>query len=77
MNEGDELLGKKEINAAMQKYSSAEEFAPQIDEIPFWIAVTLADKGKLDKALPIFTKVFKLNPDWAGLVQRLPNACLL
>ncbi len=77
MNEGDELLAKKEFEAAMQKYSSTQKFAPHIDEIPFWIAVTLADTGQLENALPIFTRIFKINPGWAELVKRLPKAGLL
>ena len=77
MNEGDELLGKKNFEAAMLKYQAAEKFAPQIDEIPFWVAVTLADSGELEKALPIFARVFKINPDWAETVKRLPKAGFL
>lgn len=77
MNEGDEYLGKKEFEKAMLKYQSAEDFAPQIDEIPFWVAVTLADSGELEKALPIFKKVFGVNPDWAELVKRLPKSGFL
>ncbi len=77
MNEGDELLGKKDFESAMLKYQAAEKFAPYIDEIPFWVAVTLADSGELDKALPIFARVFKINPDWAEAVQRLPKAGFL
>ena len=77
MNEGDELLGKKDFGAAMLKYQAAEKFAPNIDEIPFWVAVTLADSGDLEKALPIFARVFKINPDWAETVKRLPKVGFL
>jgi uncharacterized Ntn-hydrolase superfamily protein len=77
MNEGDELLGRKDFEEAMLKYQAAEKFAPNIDEIPFWVAVTLADSGKLEKALPIFARVFKINPDWAETVKRLPKAGFL
>jgi uncharacterized Ntn-hydrolase superfamily protein len=77
MNEGEELLMKKDFEAAMMKYRAAEIFAPQIDEIPFWMAVTLADSGELEKALPIFARVFKVNPDWAETVKRLPKAGFL
>lgn len=77
MNEGDEFLGKKEFDNAMLKYQAAEEYAPQIDEIPFWVAVTLANSGELEKALPIFKKVFGINPNWAELVKRLPAAGFL
>jgi uncharacterized Ntn-hydrolase superfamily protein len=77
MNEGDELLGKKDFENAMQKYQAAEKFAPQIDEIPFWVAVTLADSGNLEEALPIFKRVFGINPDWVETVKRLPRAGFL
>lgn len=77
MNEGDELLGKKDFEAAMRKYQAAEEYAAHIDEIPFWVAVTLAESGSLEKALPIFKRVFAVNPDWAELVKRLPKSGFL
>jgi uncharacterized Ntn-hydrolase superfamily protein len=77
MNEGDEFLGKKDFDNAMLKYQAAEEYAPHLDEIPFWVAVTLADSGELEKALLIFKKVFGTNPDWAELVKRLPAAGFL
>jgi hypothetical protein len=51
--------------------------APEIEELPFWHAVTLADLGRVDEALPIFRQVFAANADWATLVQRLPAAGLL
>jgi len=77
MNEGDKLLGKKYFEAAMLKYQAAEKFAPNIDEIPFWVGVTLADSGELEKALPIFARVFKINPNWAETVKRLSKVGFL
>ena len=77
MNQGDALLAKDETKLAQEKYGQAAALAPHIEEIPFWQAVTLADIGKVDEALPIFAQVFKLNPNWAELVQRLPASELL
>jgi tetratricopeptide (TPR) repeat protein len=77
MNEGDELLGKSRNEEAKGKYSQAAELAPDLMELPFWQAVTLADTGKLDQALPLFQKIFRQNPDWAELVMRLPAAGLM
>jgi uncharacterized Ntn-hydrolase superfamily protein len=77
MNEGDELLGKNLNVEAKEKYSQAAELAPDLMELPFWQAVTLADTGKLDQALPLFQKIFRQNPDWAELVMRLPAAGLM
>jgi len=77
MNEGDELLAKNDTHAAREKYSRGAALAPDIEELPFWQAVTLADSGKLQEALPLFQQVFNKNPSWAELVQRLPASGLL
>jgi uncharacterized Ntn-hydrolase superfamily protein len=77
MNQGDALLAKDEMKDAQEKYRQAAALAPDIDEIPFWQAVTLADIGKVDEALPVFEHVFRQNPNWAELVQRLPACGLL
>ena len=77
MNRGDELLGSGDVEQALDAYRTAAAMAPQIEEMPFWHAVTLADLGRLDEALPIFRAVFARNPDWWTLVQRLPASGLL
>lgn len=77
MNRGDDLLGAGEVEEALHEYRTAAEMAPQIEELPFWHAVTLADLGRVDEALPIFRDVFARNADWATLLPRLPRAGLL
>jgi len=77
MNHGDELLGAGQVEDALGEYRAAAEMAPEIEELPFWHAVTLADLGRVDEALPIFKDVFTRNPDWAALLPRLPKAGLL
>jgi len=77
MNQGDELLGAGEVERALHEYRAAAEMAPEIEELPFWHAVTLADLGRVDEALPIFRDVFSRNVDWATLLSRLPRAGLL
>lgn len=77
MNEGNDLLSKDLSESARIKYQQAAQLAPDIEELPFWQAVTLADTGKIDQALPIFERVFSINKNWALLVQRLPASGLL
>ena len=77
MNRGDDLLGADRVADALVEYRTAAQMAPEIEELPFWHAVTLADLGRVDEALPIFRQVFAVNADWATLVQRLPAAGLL
>jgi hypothetical protein len=51
--------------------------APDVVELPFWHAVTLASIGRVDEALPIFKQVFKREPEWATLTPRLVPSKLL
>jgi uncharacterized Ntn-hydrolase superfamily protein len=77
MNQGDELLGEDRLEEALEQYRTAAQMAPQIAELPFWQAVTLADLGRVDEALPLFRDVFARDPNLAVLVQRLPRSGLL
>jgi uncharacterized Ntn-hydrolase superfamily protein len=77
MNRGDDLLGTGRVEEALEEYRTAAQVAPEIEELPFWHAVTLADLGHIKEALPIFRQVFSRNDNWAALVQRLPAAGLL
>jgi uncharacterized Ntn-hydrolase superfamily protein len=77
MNTGDVFLGKKQIAEALEAYHGAAAMLPGQIELPFWQAVTLADLGRLDEALPIFADVFRTDPNWAELLRRLPVAGLI
>jgi uncharacterized Ntn-hydrolase superfamily protein len=57
-NRGDELMTEKRVDAALHEYARASELAPEILELPFWHAVTLAGIGRESEAVPIFRAVF-------------------
>ena len=75
-NRGDELMTEKKVDAALEEYKAAARFAPEILELPFWHAVTLASIGREAEAAPIFKAVFAKEPIWAELLTRLPAAGL-
>lgn len=77
MNRGDGLLGKGDVEGALEAYRTAASLQPTMDELPFWQAVTLTDLGRLAEALPIFRQVFLANPNWAVLLTRLPPAGMM
>ncbi len=77
MNAGDTLLGQSRVEEALVEYRTAARMAPHIPELPFWHAVTLADLGRVEEALPLFRAVFASDPNLATLVERLPAAGLL
>lgn len=77
MIDGDDYLSAGDTEKALNAYREAAQIAPHIAELPFWHAVTLADMGRVDEALPILAQVFALEPQWAELIKRLPPAGLL
>ena len=76
-NKGDHYLELEEIEKALVEYEKASEFYPENPELPYWSAVTLASKGNLDQALPIFQEVFQKEPRLRILTPRLVNSGLL
>ena len=76
-NRGDELFTEQKVEAALKEYAAATSYAPEVLELPFWQAITLASVGRFAEAEPIFRQVFAKEPHWADLVPRLPAAGLL
>ena len=74
---GDEYMEQNETKMALQEYSAAAKFYPENPELPFWTAVTLAQTGELQKALPIFNDVFSRNKNLRELIPRIVRAGFL
>jgi uncharacterized Ntn-hydrolase superfamily protein len=75
-NRGDELMTEQKVDLALKEYEAASRLAPEIVELPFWHAVTLASIGREVDAAPIFKAVFAKEPIWVELIERLPAAGL-
>lgn len=75
-NAGDDLMTQKKVDEALKEYQAASTLAPEIVELPFWHAVTLASIGREADAAPIFKAVFAREPVWADLLAKLPAAGL-
>ena len=76
-NRGDELMTEQKVDEALKEYEASSKIAPEIQELPFWHAVTLASVGREKEAAPIFRSVFAKEPQWVGLLTRLPAAGLM
>jgi uncharacterized Ntn-hydrolase superfamily protein len=72
MNAGDDFLTAGKTEEALKEYTLGMEIYPDNPEMVFWPAVTLASTGKVEASLPLFRKVFSLDPNWAELLRRLP-----
>lgn len=77
MNSGDLAVEKNDMALAMKEYSTAEEMFPDNFEMKYWKAVTLANNGDYQTAMPIFKLVFEHDKNWQELTKRLPEVGLL
>lgn len=77
MNRGDHALERGEVDAALAEYGQAERLVPDNMEMKFWHAVSLANAGRIEAALPLFAAVFRQGAQWRELVPRLAAAGLL
>jgi len=77
MNAGDAAMEHGQLAEANKAYAAAGQEAPEIVEIPFWQAVTLAASDQPDASLPVFKAVFAREQRWLEVVPRLVKAGLL
>jgi uncharacterized Ntn-hydrolase superfamily protein len=77
MNNGDLAVEKNDMATAMNEYHAAMKLFPQNLEMQYWTAITLANNKQVEKALPIFKKVFSKDANWKELTRRLPKVNLL
>ncbi len=77
MNNGDLAIEKGDEELALKEYGSAEEMFPENLEMKYWHAVSLANIGKVDEALPLFKEVFSKDENWRAMTKRIvPNGLL-
>lgn len=77
MNNGDLAVEKNDMAKAMEEYNAAMKMFPQNLEMQYWTAVTLANNKEIEKATPVFKKVFAADGNWKELTRRLPKVKLL
>lgn len=77
MNEGDLAIEAKDFDRAGEAYGLATRLAPGNAEVIFWNAVSLVNVGKIDEALPLFSRVYAIDAQWRRLPARLVKAGLL
>ncbi|KAA9339719.1 DUF1028 domain-containing protein [Hymenobacter busanensis] len=77
MNAGDLAVEKNDMPTAVREYQAAEKAFPQNLEMRYWHAITLANKGQVAEAKKLLLPIFKQEPNWRTLTERLPKVGLL
>jgi predicted Zn-dependent protease len=62
---------------AVQEYQTAEKAFPNNLEMRYWHAITLANKGQVAEAKKLLLPIFRQEPNWRTLTERLPKVGLL
>lgn len=82
--EGQQLMGEGETDAALAKWAEARQLAPELEEVAFWQAVTLADanpsKDAVAQAAAIYHEGVRddaRHEQWLDLIQRLDDCDLM
>ena len=77
---GDNFVAAGNIDSALAAYTRAATILPDSatnGELIYWQAVTLADLGRVDQAIPFFRRAFVQDTSWIELLWRLPDVGLL
>ena len=77
MNRGDLALEQGDVEGALDAYRAAESMFPGNLEMRYWHAVSLANLGRIEEALPMFASIFCQDPNWRTLTARLPAVGVL
>jgi uncharacterized Ntn-hydrolase superfamily protein len=77
MNQGDEAITNNDEEGALRAYGSAGAMFPDNLEMKYWHAISLANLGRLDEALPMLKAIFRKDNSWRILTERLPASDLL
>jgi Tfp pilus assembly protein PilF len=68
---GDTNFGKQQYFAAIERYKSAAQFAPDLAEPFFRQGYAMVAVGQYDNAVKAFRRGLKIRSDWAGSPFRL------
>ncbi|SNR31281.1 DUF1028 domain-containing protein [Hymenobacter mucosus] len=77
MNAGDLAVEKNDVPGAIREYEAAEKLFPQNLEMKYWHAISLANKQQVPQAMKLLQPIFKQDPNWRTLTERLPKVGLL
>ncbi len=78
--DGDRHVTAGRLDAALAAYGRAAALLPDSatnGELVYWQAVSLAELGRVDDAVPLFRRAFALDRSWIELLWRLPTVGLM
>jgi uncharacterized Ntn-hydrolase superfamily protein len=71
VREGDEMAAKGDHVAAATIYIDAWERVPENDELKFWAALSMFDRGEADRGAALLREAIEFHPGWGRLLDLL------
>ena len=69
--QGELALEKGDLVGSLAHFRAAPLMAPGDVEIGFWAAVSIANQGSVDEAIPMFRAAFAASPMWIEVTRRM------
>ncbi|HXW36827.1 MAG TPA: DUF1028 domain-containing protein [Nitrososphaerales archaeon] len=74
---GDDLLGEEKFAEALASFEKAHELAPEIDELKYWVGVSLLSTPEKERGMSMLRELFAKDKNWVqvtrGILQtRIP-----
>jgi uncharacterized Ntn-hydrolase superfamily protein len=74
MDEGDNQLTAGKVSEALRSYSKALELVPEVDEIKYWVGISMLQTRQKEKGLSFLKDVFAKDTSYVGITKRMIKA---
>ena len=70
-DKGDDFLAAGKMEDSRMAFKKAQEYAPESDEIRYWMGVTLLGSGQDNEGKAILKEIFAKNKNWISVTRSL------
>jgi len=77
VNKADIAFEKKDIDSGFEELNKARSLFPENITIKYEIAMQLADKNRIEEAIPLFQSIYNENENWRTFTERLRDTDLI
>lgn len=71
---GDDLLSSGDVQSACKAYERALEIVPEVDELKYWVGITLLTTNERQRGLAKLREVFVKDPSYVQLTKTIMSS---
>ena len=74
VDRGDNQLAAGKLSGALKAYAKALELVPEVDEIKYWVGISLLPTRRKDRGLSLLREVFTKDPSYVKITKDIMRA---